>query len=97
MSNDLSIRIAGMRKDVSVTIEKSRSDRSSLIITGLSPEQMERIIPEINREIFITLIEEKRPLRAKAMRFIREGLWETLIKIIAGLVVGYLLIRFGLK
>jgi hypothetical protein len=30
------------------------------------------------------------------MRFVREGVFQTVVKIIAGLVVGYLLIRFGL-
>jgi hypothetical protein len=31
------------------------------------------------------------------MKFVREGLVPTIIKVVAGLVVGYLLVRFGLQ
>ena len=35
--------------------------------------------------------------RAGLLRFVKEGAFQTIVKIIAGLVVGYLLIRFGLR
>ena len=31
------------------------------------------------------------------LRFVKEGAFQTIVKIVAGLVVGYLLIKFGLR
>jgi len=31
------------------------------------------------------------------VRFLREGLFQTIVKVAAGLIVGYLLLRFGLR
>lgn len=89
-------KIKQQKKDVSVKIEKQRGS-SNLVIKGLSEDQLHKILPEINKEILITLTRENSPVKASFMRFIREGATETLIKVIAGLIVGYLLIQFGLK
>lgn len=35
--------------------------------------------------------------RAGLLRFMKEGAFQTIVKIVAGLVVGYLLIKFGLR
>ncbi|HYW68775.1 MAG TPA: hypothetical protein VE960_04155 [bacterium] len=35
--------------------------------------------------------------RAGLLRFVKEGAFQTIVKIVAGLVVGYLLIKFGLR
>ncbi len=82
---------------ISVSINKHSGGSSDLIVKGLSEEQLNKIIPGINKEILITLTAEKKPLKASFMRFIREGAWETFIKVLAGLIVGILLIKLGLK
>jgi hypothetical protein len=70
---------------------------SELIVSGLKKHQLERLLPQINKEILITIAEEKNTLRAGLMRFVREGVFQTLIKVVAGLIVGYLLLKFGLS
>lgn len=40
---------------------------------------------------------ERGAFRAGLVRLVREGVFQTVVKIVAGLVVGYLLIRFGLR
>jgi hypothetical protein len=40
---------------------------------------------------------EESSFRAGLLRFVKEGAFQTIVKIVAGLVVGYLLIRFGLR
>ncbi len=37
------------------------------------------------------------PAGSPLLRFVREGLFQTIIKVIAGLIVAYLLIRLGLR
>jgi Na+(H+)/acetate symporter ActP len=88
--------IERLKEGVSVTIEKQQS-RANLVIKGLTDEQLQKILPEVKKEVVITLTKEISPLKASLMRFIREGAMETLIKVVAGLIVGYLLIQFGLK
>ncbi len=81
---------------VSIAINKT-DDGAALVVSGLRDDQLERILPQVNREVLITLAEEKNTLKAAMMRFVREGLFQTLIKVVAGLIVGYLLLQFGLK
>jgi hypothetical protein len=81
---------------VGVTIRR-QDDSSELVVSGLRHDQLRRILPQINREVLIAVTEERSSLRAAAMRFVREGAFQTLIKIVAGLVVGYILVRFGLR
>lgn len=79
-----------------VSIRKT-GDSSELVVSGLSDRQLERMLPGINKEVMIAVTEERSAFRAGLMRFVREGLFQTTVKIVAGLVVGYLLIRFGLR
>jgi hypothetical protein len=53
-------------------------------------------MPGIQKEVAIALTEEKSAFRAGLLRFVKEGIFQTIVKVVAGLVVGYLLIRFGL-
>jgi len=96
-SSDAGKRGSGphMPGGVGVSIKKT-PDGSQLVVTGLSDGQLERLLPQVNREILITLTEETSTLRASMMRFVREGLFQTVVKVIAGLIVGFLLVRFGL-
>ncbi len=81
-----------------ITINISESGKNSdLIITGLTSNQMKRILPRLNKELLITFTEEDSPFRASLLRFLREGLFHTVVKIIAGLIVGYLLFYIGLR
>lgn len=80
---------------VSVAVQK-RGEGSDLIVTGLREEQLERLLPEVTREIMITVTEDRSQFRAAMMRFVREGAFQTIVKVIAGLIVGILLITFGL-
>lgn len=41
--------------------------------------------------------EDGSAFRTGLLRFVKEGAFQTIVKIVAGLVVGYLLIRFGLR
>ena len=81
---------------VGVTIRRL-DDSSELVVSGLRDDQLRRILPEVNREVLIAVTQERSSFRAAAMRFVREGAFQTIIKIVAGLVVGYLLLRFGLR
>ncbi len=68
---------------------------SDLVVRGLSKEQLERVVREIGRDVRIAVDADRRPVRSAIMRFVREGLFQTIVKVIAGLIVGYLLLRFG--
>jgi hypothetical protein len=81
---------------VGVSIRRGEGS-SELVVTGLSDDQLRRILPEVNQEVLIAVTRERSSLRAAAMRFVREGAFQTVVKILAGLVVGYLLLRFGLR
>jgi hypothetical protein len=85
----------GMPEGVGVSIRRVEG-YSELVVSGLRDEQLRRIIPGITKEVTIAMAEERSAFVAGAMRFVREGLFQTVVKIVAGLVVGYLLIRFGL-
>lgn len=76
---------------------RTRESGSELVVSGLRDDQLRRLLPEVNREVAIAVTRERSTFRAAAMRFVREGAFQTVIKIVAGLVVGYLLIRFGLR
>lgn len=88
--------VASLPDGVGVAIR--RLDGSSeLVVSGLRDDQLRRILPEVNREVLIAVTQDRSSFRAAAMRFVREGAFQTVIKIVAGLVVGYLLLRFGLR
>ncbi len=81
-----------------ITISINDKDKiSDLIVTGLSQDQMKRILPRLNKDLLITFTEDKNPFKASLLRFLREGLFHTIVKIIAGLIVGYLLFYIGLR
>ena len=80
---------------VGVSIRR-KDGGSELVVTGLSDQQLGRLVPQVNKEVLIAVTAERSALRAGLMRFVREGAFQTLIKITAGLIVGYLLIQFGL-
>ncbi len=81
---------------VSVSVQQ-RGEASDLIVSGLRDDQLKRLLPDVTREVLITVEEEKNPVRAMLLRFIREGIFQTIVKIVAGLIVGILLIKFGLN
>ena len=81
---------------VGLTVNKTE-DGAQLTIHGLTEAQLNRILPQINKEILISVTQDQHALKAGFMRFAREGLFQTIVKIIAGLIVGYLLIQFRLK
>lgn len=89
-------RAANLPGGVAIAIQR-RADGSDLVVSGLRDDQLKRLLPEINKEVLIAVTEERSPFRASLMKFMREGLAQTIIKIVAGLVVGYLLVRFGLQ
>lgn len=70
---------------------------SELVISGLKREQLKRLLPQINRDVLITQVYEKSAFKAELLRFFREGSFQTVVKVIAGLIVGLLLYKFGLK
>jgi len=70
---------------------------SELVLTGLGDDQLRRLLPQLTREITIAVTADKNAFRAGVMRFVREGLFQTFIKVLAGLIVGYLLLEFGLR
>ncbi len=74
-----------------------KNKTNDLVVTGLTPDQMKRILPRLNKDLLITFTEESNPFRASLLRFLREGLFHTIIKVIAGLIVGYLLVYIGLR
>ena len=70
---------------------------SELVISGLKQEQLQRLLPQINKDILITQLSEENAFKAGLLRFFREGTFQTVVKVIAGLIVGILLYKFGLK
>ena len=70
---------------------------SELVISGLKSEQVQRLLPQINRDVLITQVHERSAFKAGLLRFFREGAFQTVVKVIAGLIVGILLFQFGLK
>ena len=70
---------------------------SELVISGLKREQVQRLLPQINRDVLITQLHERNAFKAGLLRFFREGTFQTVVKVIAGLIVGILLFKFGLK
>ena len=70
---------------------------SELVISGLKREQVQRLLPQINRDVLITQVHERSAFKAGLLRFFREGTFQTVVKVIAGLIVGVLLFKFGLK
>jgi preprotein translocase subunit Sec61beta len=70
---------------------------SELVISGLKREQLQRLLPQINRDVLITQAYEKSAFKAGLLRFFREGSFQTAVKVVAGLIVGLLLYKFGLK
>lgn len=70
---------------------------TQLIVSGLSEEQLQRLVPHIQREILIAVTAQHSSIRAALLRFVREGLFQAFIKVLAGLIVGYLLVRLGLS
>lgn len=70
---------------------------SELVISGLKREQLRRLLPQIHRDVLITQVHEKSAFKAGLLRFFREGSFQTLVKVVAGLIVGLLLYQFGLK
>ena len=68
-------------------------DGAQLTIHGLTEAQLTRILPQIYKEILISVTQDKHVLKAGFMRFVKEGVFQTIVKIIAGLIVGYLLIQ----
>ena len=68
-----------------------------LVISGLKREQLQRLLPQINRDVLITQLHEKSAFKAGLLRFFREGAFQTLVKVVAGLIVGILLYKVGLK
>lgn len=70
---------------------------SELVISGLKREQLQRLLPQINRDVLITQVQDQSAFKAGLLRFFREGAFQTLVKVIAGLIVGILLYKIGLK
>jgi hypothetical protein len=91
-----STRFRGLPDGVSVSVQQTEHG-AELVVSGLRDDQLRRLLPEINREVLITVTEDKSSLKAGVMRFVREGTFQTVVKVIAGLIVGYLLVRFGLR
>ena len=58
---------------------------------------MRTIAPHVAREVLIAVTAEKSTIRGALMRFVREGIFQTIIKVTAGLIVAWVLIRFGLS
>jgi hypothetical protein len=81
---------------VGITVRPAQNG-SDLVLTGLGDEQLKRLLPQLSKEVVIAVAADKSALRAGMMRFVREGLFQTLIKVLAGLIVGYLLLEFGLR
>ena len=86
----------GLPGGVGIAVER-REGRSALVVSGLEDEQLRRIVPGLTREVLIAVTAERSALRAGMMRFVNDGIVPAIVKIVAGLIVGYLLIRFGLR
>lgn len=70
---------------------------SELVISGLKREQLQRLLPQIHKDVLITQVQDQSALKAGLLRFFREGAFQTLVKVVAGLIVGLLLYKIGLK
>ncbi len=55
------------------------------------------MVPQLARGLSIAAAAERSAFRAGLMRFVREGIFQTIVRMVAGLVVGYSLLRFGLR
>jgi hypothetical protein len=86
----------GLPGGVGIAVER-RDGRSELVVSGLKDEQLRRIVPGLTKEVLIAVTEETSVFRAGMMRFVRDGVVPAIVKIVAGLIVGYLLFRFGLR
>lgn len=91
-----STRFRGLPDGVNVSVQQTKHG-AELVVSGLRDDQLRRLLPEVNREVLITVTEDRSSLKAGVMRFVREGIFQTVVKVIAGLIVGYLLLRFGLR
>ena len=91
-----STRFRGLPDGVNVSVKHTERG-AELVVSGLRDDQLSQLLPEVNREVLITVTEDKSSLKAGVMRFVREGIFQTVVKVIAGLIVGYLLLRFGLR
>ena len=87
---------AALPEGVGVAIRRGE-ESSELVVSGLRDDQLARILPQVSREVLIAVVAGRSAFRASLMRFVREGVFQTIVKIVAGLVVGYLLLRFGLR
>jgi len=81
---------------VEVTIDKAENG-SRLVVSGLNDAQLNRLLPRVAKEVLISIVQDQNSFKAAAMKFVREGLFQTIIKVIAGLVVGYVLIKVGVS
>ena len=70
---------------------------SELVISGLKREQLQRLLPQIHKDVLITQVQDQSAFKAGLLRFFREGAFQTLVKVVAGLIVGLLLFKIGLK
>ena len=91
-----STRFRGLPDGVNVSVQHTEHG-SELVVSGLRDDQLRRLLPQVNREVFITVTADRSSFKAGVMRFVREGIFQTVVKVIAGLIVGYLLLRFGLR
>jgi hypothetical protein len=81
---------------VGVSVERE-GDGSRVVVSGLSDRQIRRLLPHVVGEVLIAVTADRSAFRAGFMRFVREGLFQTIVKVAAGLIVGYLLLRFGMR
>jgi hypothetical protein len=88
---------SGSTRESAGVVLRKREGGSELVISGLTDEQLTRLLPHVHKEVLIAVTEERSVFRARVMRFVREGIFQTVVKVVAGLIVGYLLIRFGLR
>jgi len=90
-------RTAGvLPSGVGVSVERE-GDASRVVVSGLNDGQIRRLLPHVINEVLIAVTADRSAFRAGVMRFVREGLFQTIIKVAAGLIVGYLLLRFGVQ
>jgi hypothetical protein len=95
MTNDIP-ELHRLPQGVGISVREGERG-SDLVLTGLKDEQLRRLMPQLTKEVLIAVAEDQSPVRAGFMRFVREGLFQAFIKVLAGLIVGYLLVEFGLR
>jgi len=88
--------LRGLPAGVGISVRPAQNG-SELVLSGLGDEQLRRLLPQLSKEILIAVAADRSAFRAGLMRFVREGLFQTFIKVLAGLIVGYLLLEFGLR